>query len=493
MKRILIFGAACFVASLLVLGTCPLRAEDPPQGSVGSGGGSGNLLCAPARAPLRASNSELWRPWVGVYTDETHGNQCLEVDPYQFFMLWVWWRPGSRGMNSAEFRIDLPASLDVLGIGSSSLISAESGTLETGVSIVFSECQTDWICSHTIFCMLTAPEYDVITVEPHPVTGSLELEACDSDHSTEWPFAFTLYYNACSMCPPYPKPAVVGVAVETESAIRAYIDSESFVCTGGEYKNNFFLVNAADSADTIHCIDAYWELLGAEWVLTLEREMTDGVAYQLNSLGLCLDAVGGYSKYEFTFHEEVATLLRSCSASFSGSGIELAWELSEVDAGIEFFVSRSENGADFIGLDMAGLTRDGLRFAYADSRVEPGESYVYKVEYSLDGASRLLFISEEIRTPAALLALEQNRPNPFNPSTMISFTLPAECAARLEVYDVSGRLVARLIDGGRRSAGPHDVEWNGRDVSGKTAASGIYIYRLIAGKETISRKMVLLR
>jgi flagellar hook assembly protein FlgD len=64
---------------------------------------------------------------------------------------------------------------------------------------------------------------------------------------------------------------------------------------------------------------------------------------------------------------------------------------------------------------------------------------------------------------------------------------------RLEVYDVSGRLVARLIDGERRAAGLNNVEWNGRDVSGRSSASGIYIYRLTAGKETISRKMVLLR
>ena len=145
-------------------------------------------------------------------------------------------------------------------------------------------------------------------------------------------------------------------------------------------------------------------------------------------------------------------------------------------------------------LDVSGISRG--RASFQRTRTlgsKAGSSYVYKVEYSFDGVSRLLFISEEIRTPAALLALEQNRPNPFNPSTTISFTLPGECAVRLEVYDVSGRLVARLVDGARLSAGPHDVEWNGRDVSGRAAASGIYVYRLVAGKETISRKMVLLR
>jgi hypothetical protein len=187
------------------------------------------------------------------------------------------------------------------------------------------------------------------------------------------------------------------------------------------------------------------------------------------------------------------TFLQSCSATMRGTSVELDWRLSEMDPGVEFFVSRSENGADFVALDMSLLERDELVFLYSDSRVEPGTDYVYKVEYRLDGMTRLLFLSEAIETPAALLALHQNRPNPFNPSTTISFTLPVECAVRLEVYDVSGRLVARLIDGARQSAGAHDVEWNGRDAAGRAAASGIYVYRLTAGKESISRKMVLLR
>jgi hypothetical protein len=191
--------------------------------------------------------------------------------------------------------------------------------------------------------------------------------------------------------------------------------------------------------------------------------------------------------------EATATLLQSNSAAFTGTRIELSWRLSEIDAGVEFAISRSESGGDFVPLDVTGLSRSGLAFSYVDANVEPGEGYVYKVECSLEGRSRLLFISQEVRTPASRLMLDQNRPNPFNPTTTISFSLPEACEVRLEVYDVSGRLVARLVDGRKLGAGTHEADWNGRDVSGGTAASGVYIYRLIAGKETISRKMVLLR
>jgi hypothetical protein len=494
MKRFLIIEMACVLALLLVPGERPLRAQAPPQGGVGSSSGPRNLLCGSARASFQESASELQRPWVGVYKDWTHSNQCVEVGTYQYFSLWLWWRPGSRGMNSAEFKLDFPANVALLYTESNPAVSVESGTLDTGLSIAFAECQTDWVWTQYVSCILLAMgDEDVVTVDAHPSTGSLLLEACDADHSTEWPFAFTLYINECLMCPPSPRPAVVGVTAESETAIRAFLDMEGFVCSGGPPKDHFLLTRKSDPTDVIHCISALRAANPLEWELTLERAMVDGSTYDLSSLGICYDAVGGNSKHEFTYHAPIATLLRSCSAAGSGSGVELVWELSEVDAGIEFFVSRSENGASFVPLDMAGLARDGLTFRYADSRVEPGKSYVYKVEYSLGGTSRLLFISEEIRTPAALLALYQNHPNPFNPSTTISFSLPAGCVVRLEVYDVSGRLVRRLIDGERRGAGLNDVEWNGRDASGGAAVSGIYVYRLVAGKETLSRKMVLLR
>jgi hypothetical protein len=88
--------------------------------------------------------------------------------------------------------------------------------------------------------------------------------------------------------------------------------------------------------------------------------------------------------------------------------------------------------------------------------------------------------------------LYQNHPNPFNPATMISFSLPTARDVRLTIVDVRGRIVRTLVD---RSlgAGRHHVEWEGRDGRGTPVSSGIYFYRLDAGGETITRKMVLLK
>jgi hypothetical protein len=90
------------------------------------------------------------------------------------------------------------------------------------------------------------------------------------------------------------------------------------------------------------------------------------------------------------------------------------------------------------------------------------------------------------------LALEKNYPNPFNPRTNISFVLPADGSARLQVYDMRGRLVKTLHDGAL-TAGYHTVMWDGTDNSGQRVASGVFLYRLVSGDQVFSRKMLLMK
>ncbi|MDD3643031.1 MAG: FlgD immunoglobulin-like domain containing protein, partial [Candidatus Krumholzibacteria bacterium] len=124
---------------------------------------------------------------------------------------------------------------------------------------------------------------------------------------------------------------------------------------------------------------------------------------------------------------------------------------------------------------------------------EPGTTYRYRVGVEDASGSRTLFETEAISTPAIPLTLRQNCPNPFNPATVIGFYLPEEGAVTLDIYDASGRLVSRLLDGAMQPRGEHSVEWRGLDANGRQAASGVYFYRLTCQRETISKKMVLLR
>jgi hypothetical protein len=88
--------------------------------------------------------------------------------------------------------------------------------------------------------------------------------------------------------------------------------------------------------------------------------------------------------------------------------------------------------------------------------------------------------------------LEQNAPNPFRPATVIGYTLPQSGPVRLGIFDVTGRLVRKLVDQGQ-TAGRHQVLWDGRDMAGQTAASGLYYYRLVTGNIKQTRRMVRLR
>ena len=90
------------------------------------------------------------------------------------------------------------------------------------------------------------------------------------------------------------------------------------------------------------------------------------------------------------------------------------------------------------------------------------------------------------------LTLEQNVPNPFNPSTEIAFDLPRATRANLKIYDARGRVIATLVDE-FLNAGEHRTVWDGRDDTGQPVASGTYHYRLEADGEVRTGKSVLLK
>jgi len=88
------------------------------------------------------------------------------------------------------------------------------------------------------------------------------------------------------------------------------------------------------------------------------------------------------------------------------------------------------------------------------------------------------------------IELAPNYPNPFNPVTNISFSVPESMPVRLEIYDQLGRRIAVLRDG-YVNAGVHTVQWHSLDSYGRIMPSGMYIYRLTAGGSVLQRTMLL--
>jgi hypothetical protein len=98
--------------------------------------------------------------------------------------------------------------------------------------------------------------------------------------------------------------------------------------------------------------------------------------------------------------------------------------------------------------------------------------------------------TEPVASPG--FALEQNHPNPFNPTTSITLRLDHEGPTQLIVYDASGSHIRTLADG-PLSPGPHVFEWDGRNDSGQLVTSGVYFIRASAGQRTVTSKAVLLK
>ncbi len=191
-----------------------------------------------------------------------------------------------------------------------------------------------------------------------------------------------------------------------------------------------------------------------------------------------------------------ATLLRSFHARFEQSrGVVIDWEIAGTEDCERFVISRSVGDEPFSFTAEVPAVTGKLVYSYTDGQVRsvPGGKVRYRLDvYERDGSKRLLAL-EELLIPDAVLRFYQNYPNPFNPGTKIVFDLPARETVWLEIYDVAGRLVRRLVAGKELGPGPEEEFWDGRNEQGMLVSSGVYYCTLRAGKETLSRKLVILR
>jgi len=101
-------------------------------------------------------------------------------------------------------------------------------------------------------------------------------------------------------------------------------------------------------------------------------------------------------------------------------------------------------------------------------------------------------VSSEAEIKPDDFQLYQNYPNPFNPSTTIEYSLPVQSQVSLKVYDTLGRGIITLVDE-YQAAGAHSKVWNGKNLYGEAAASGVYFFTLVSNKIVMTRKMLLLR
>ncbi len=137
----------------------------------------------------------------------------------------------------------------------------------------------------------------------------------------------------------------------------------------------------------------------------------------------------------------------------------------------------------------AGQSAILLRFIY-------NESGGYNKWWAIDnviirGYSDGIGVKENVREPNSF-NLYHNYPNPFNPSTTISYYLPGSEKVRVTVFNSLGQEIRTLVNG-RQSQGLQTIQWDGKDNHGVSVSSGIYIYRVQAGSTVKSGKMMMLK
>lgn len=203
----------------------------------------------------------------------------------------------------------------------------------------------------------------------------------------------------------------------------------------------------------------------------------------------CVDSLN--KSYEYTFSVCKPADGEEASFTYSAEGDNV------------FFVNPEDCDKQTMELALASMKDCSHRFCIDDegnvhADGETCNKCTIKVEHILREAADGDTVEEDIpaaKTTGELpegFALNQNYPNPFNPTTNISFVLPEAKEVRLEIYNVRGQRVARLLDQAM-SAGEHTIEWNGTTDGGSHVASGVYFYRISAGGFTDTRKMTLLK
>ena len=96
-------------------------------------------------------------------------------------------------------------------------------------------------------------------------------------------------------------------------------------------------------------------------------------------------------------------------------------------------------------------------------------------------------VEEKISATVDDFQLAQNYPNPFNPTTHITYNINKADQVTLTVYNLQGQVVAKLVDE-KQSAGQYDVKFNASELS-----SGVYVYKLETGAQSLSQKMMLIK
>ncbi|MCX7610788.1 MAG: T9SS type A sorting domain-containing protein [Ignavibacterium sp.] len=182
--------------------------------------------------------------------------------------------------------------------------------------------------------------------------------------------------------------------------------------------------------------------------------------------------------------------LTSFTATVNPTNVELNWTTATELNNYGFEIERRTADGEYYTIGFVkgnGTTTQVNRYSYIDKNLEPGK-YFYRLK-QLDYSGAYEY-SNEIEVDFNLITgfnLEQNYPNPFNPVTKIRFSILEKSQVKLAVYNLIGEVVATLVNK-PMDMGTYEVEFDGSGLP-----SGMYIYKLEAGGNSIAKKMMIMK
>lgn len=183
--------------------------------------------------------------------------------------------------------------------------------------------------------------------------------------------------------------------------------------------------------------------------------------------------------------------LKSFNASITANTVHLNWETATEVNNFGFEVERTQmdnkKWRKISFIQGHGNSNSPKFYSFTNNNVNSGD-YLYRLkQVDIDGNFEY---SPEIKvTIEALInfSIQQNFPNPFNPSTKINYSIPADGKVEIKVYDVLGKEIVTLVDENKK-AGTYEVEFNAGNLT-----SGIYFYKIVSGDNLEIKKMILLK
>ncbi|RKX18141.1 MAG: hypothetical protein DRP35_09750 [Candidatus Zixiibacteriota bacterium] len=318
--------------------------------------------------------------------------------------------------------------------------------------------------------------------------NTLTLEITGAPVPETTPIGLTAGWNLVSYLPE--------ISLPTVDALASIDDSNIDIVYGFEDGGSVYIPNdPLSTLDIMSSSYGYWIKVFANDILTYPGTGKATPLAKLSTAKLAADAGEDFAKTNkwVSLYSNALTL----NGYPVGSGSKITAQNSDgVTVGSFTIDDKGLFGFMSVYADDPNTSEiDGVKIGETFHLVVDGHNTDESFTWTQNGDRievAALTTSDDIKPLPGSYSLNQNYPNPFNPSTTIKFSMAKAGQAKIEVYNILGKLVVTPFDG-QVTAGANEITWDGTDKNGKTVSSGIYFYRLTADNYSETKKMTLLK